>query len=227
LALLAFLTTIIFFKRSNRFISILTILTFIGGFIFSLLFFRSLYHHDYYLINVFIIVVFALLGGVIMLKNHYPDLYKSIYLKVAVFLLVGFFAWSAIRIVHGKFFGQYNHGHRTWYHGYVGLEEINRDLGIKFEDLVISLPDNSINITLHLMRQPGWTAYGFYGIYDADRMDFLIGKGAKYLFISDRSLYKKEEYAYLKPYIKKKIGSHENVDIYDLRHLSKEPISSE
>lgn len=218
--LAVFITTLIFFKKTNRFITVLSILTLVGGTAFFFLFFRSLHQHDYYLINVTIVVVFILVNGLLLLKQYAPWLFKFIILKLAVIYVVLLFTNEAVDRVKYKYHSYYNDGHRKLHYGFVDIEDYNRSLGIKQKDLVVSLPDGSMNISLYLMNQPGYTAYGFANLSGKERMDFLIEKGAKYLFISDSGLFTNESYDYLEPYLQNKIGSHENITIFDLRNLN-------
>lgn len=83
-------------------------------------------------------------------------------------------------------------------------------IGIQQEDRVISLPDQSFNITLYSMNQPGWTDYGL----DKNNLKRYIARGAKYLILNDTTL-KREDY--LKPYLLEKVGSYKNIEIFRLR----------
>lgn len=218
IALISFLGTLIFFKKSNRFLTVVTTLSILGSTAFFFLFFRSLFNHDYYLINVFILIVFSLAGGAIMLKNHLPKLYNSVILKILLVILVGFYANECRQRIKIKHDGYHNYHHKTRYSGFVGIEEYNRDtLGIKPQDLVIAMPDPSNNISLYLMDQPGFTEFGISHVKGAERIDYLISRGAEYLFVSHKKVYKEDKYNYLKPYLKYKIGDYKNIDIYDLR----------
>ena len=214
---LLLLTCLALYRKSNKFLTILSVITLIGAAGFFLLFFRSFYHHDYYIINLFILIVFILINGLVLVQKQFPGLYRSIIVKIVIALVVSFFAYKVIGKVHYKLTSNYNNLHRQLYHGYVGLEEINRNLGIRPNDLVISIPDNSINISLYLMNQPGFTEYGFFNKKGSDRIDFFISKGAKYLYISDSTVYNNKSYQYLKPYLVKKIAHYKNIDIYDIR----------
>ncbi len=69
IALLSFIASIVFFKKTNRFVTIVFILSVIGGAIFFFLFFGSLVRCDYYLINVFIVMVIALFNLFYLLKG--------------------------------------------------------------------------------------------------------------------------------------------------------------
>ena len=216
-ALIVIIITLIFFKKTNRFLILFIILNLLGSTIFFFMFFRSLYAHDYYLINVFIVVVLILFNGLMLLKHYYPNLYSSKILKIFIVLILAYYAYEARVRVDSKFNGCYNNLHIKYYNGYVGLEKINRENGINKMDLVISIPDNSINISLYLMNQPGFTDYGFINKKGKKRIEFFISKGAKYLFVNDTTIYNKQEYQFLKHFTKNKLLRHKNIDIYDLR----------
>jgi hypothetical protein len=63
------------------------------------------------------------------------------------------------------------------------------------------------------MDQKGWTDFGLVNLSPAEKIKDRILCGARYLIINNPELYKEE---YLKPFIKNKIGSYKNIDIYDL-----------
>lgn len=94
------------------------------------------------------------------------------------------------------------------------IETYNRTLGIKRDDRVISIPDVTINGSLYLMDQKGWTTYG--GNWEKE--DFYINRivrGAKYLFVSDSSLLNKD---YLVPFTQNKIGCYQGISIFQLKN---------
>ncbi|MFO7790822.1 MAG: glycosyltransferase family 39 protein [Bacteroidales bacterium] len=222
IALLSFLSSVIFFKKTNKYFTTVFILSVIGGASFFFLFFRSLFPCDYYLINVFIVILFALVNMFYLIKNYLPKAYKSPILKIAFALLIAFYAYECRKIVHDKHKGYYNITHKDRYSGFIGMEEYNREeLGIEFSDLVISIPDPSIDITLYLMNQPGWSEFDLEAYQGAERIDYFISKGAKYLFISDPNIYNNEDYRYLIPYMNNKIGQYKNVAVYDLQNQDK------
>jgi hypothetical protein len=125
-----FLISIGLFKRSNKFLTVLNILTLIGGAGYFMLFFRSFYQHDYYMLNVFILIVFILVNALIFLKRYYPKVFKSYILKIFIAAAAVFFAIEANRIVDHKANSFYNDLHRKWFSGYVGMEDYNRSIGI-------------------------------------------------------------------------------------------------
>jgi len=214
---LAFCTSLVLFMKSNKFLTILSTITLIGGVGFFILFFRSFYGHDYYMINIFILIVFVLVNTLLLFKTYHPQYFSNIFVKALSAAIVIFFVYQAVGIVDFKLNGYYNDQHRQRYAAYDGLEEVNRELGILPMDKVISMPDVSINISLYLMNQPGYTEFGHNGKQGTERIEFFISNGASYLFICDSNLYHNESYQYLQPYLSNKIGSHKNIDIYDIR----------
>ena len=103
------------------------------------------------------------------------------------------------------------------------IEEFNRNLGIKKEDLVAYIPDQGFATSLYLMNQKGWTS-GF-GIEnnpivkpEEKLKEKIEDKELLYLFIGD-SAYLDEEY--LQPFLRNPIGNYKGVNIYSLKETSR------
>jgi len=90
-----------------------------------------------------------------------------------------------------------------------------RSLGIKRNDLVISIPDHSINNSLILMDQKGFTDYGYVPTKGKpkERIEEFKAIGAKYLIVNDEKAVEDSEFL---PYLENKIGEYKNVQIYRL-----------
>ena len=109
----------------------------------------------------------------------------------------------------------------NWFHWQynekgVALESIKpylRSIGIKKEDLVVSLPDQSPNISLFFMDQKGFTNLDYYDKSFGEKTSIYKSLGAKYLIISDPSLLQDST---LIPLLSNKIGEYKNVGIYKL-----------
>jgi hypothetical protein len=84
-------------------------------------------------------------------------------------------------------------------------------LGIGKDDKVICLPDNTINISLYMMKRKGWTNYNV--AMGPVKIQDKIGHGAKYLIIYKDEVYDDE---HIRQFITHKIGEFKNVDIYKL-----------
>lgn len=212
LFVLMFALTLIFFKKTNKTLLLLTLFIAFGLVAFMVLFFQAL-GHDYYMTNMLILAPFIMLTFFHTLKSVNPKVYYS-----AIFRLL-----FIVFLVHNVNFAQRRMADRYDPQGWQNanytkkikvFEEIApylRSIGIRKEDKVISLSDNSINITLYLMNQKGWTNYGLNA--DSTGIKEKIRMGAKYLIIYDMETYRNQT---LKPFLGRKIGKYKNADIYRL-----------
>ena len=208
------LSVFVFYRRANKFLlSILGLLS-LGMTAFFLLFFQAFESHDYYTINLLILVPFILLNFLILLKKWKMKIFNSLILKILflAFLIHNInFARSRIADRYSK--DQWMNENRTKYT--YALETIApylRSIGINENDRVICLPDHSINISLYLMNQKGWTSYNIQD--NPKEMAKCIDYGAKYLIV-----YEKEGFDPLifSQFIDKKIGQYKNTTIYNLK----------
>jgi hypothetical protein len=229
--LICFASTLLFYRRVNKFLLTINIFMAIGVILFLILWYDVLDIHDYYLINLLIFAVITFFNFFILFRNL--NLLRS---KIFIGLFIIFLTYNVFYTAASNSIKYFSPSQNTvyswvlkkewidemrwllWYNkthfkAYETIEPYNRSLGIKRTDLVISIPDQSINVTLYLMDQKGFTDYG-YGPPGEEKIKRFIQMGAKYLFINDKELYNKD---YIKPFIKNKIGKYQNVDIYDLR----------
>jgi len=211
--LFMFILVVLFYKKTDKKLFFLTILTSIGFLLTVLLFFRVLDSHDYYVIDLFILVPFITLSFLTLLKNKFNKVYTSVLFRIILVVFLFYNVDFARRRIHDR----YDPGgwQNELYVKYVGtFEEIKpyiRSLGIKENDRVWSMSDNSINISLYLMNQKGWTNY-WVGT-DSNTINKIKKLGAKYLFIYNKEIYSNKD---IQPYIQHKIGEYKNVDIYKL-----------
>jgi hypothetical protein len=208
-----FLSVLVFFKRIEKLVLILTVLISIGLLLFALLFFQALKDHDYYTVNLFVLVPFIILSFLLLLRQKFNAIYASILFRI---ILIAF-------LIHNVDFArrrmESRYGSKGWQNeNYIenvqSFEKIRpylRSIGINRDDKVISLSDNSINISLYFMNQKGWTNYGIEG--DSEKITDKIKLGAKYLFIYNKEVYEDQ---YIMPFIRNKIGEFNNIDIYAL-----------
>lgn len=198
-----------FYKAINKTILFLTLIISFGFLAFILLFFQALKDHDYYTINLFIQVPVILLSFLLMLKNKFKVIYTSVFLKIiliAFLIYNGDFARRRVKFRYKSYEWENNYYTKNL-QAFEDIIPFMRLIGIKKEDRVLSLSDNSINISLYKMNQKGWTNFGILG--DSVQIKEKIRLGAKYLFI-----YNKEQN--IEPFIKAKIGQFKNIEIYEL-----------
>ena len=205
----ALLFSIVFAKKANRFVFLTTLVLLVGVIIYAVLWFPTFKDHDYYTINLYILLVFILINFVIVLKNRFPKAFNSLILK----LIFGGFLLFNVNHARLEMYGRYN-GWWTEYPEYKDYHEISpylRSIGIQPMDTVVCLPDMT-HFTLYLMNQRGWT--GCLG-YNSDSAGIAqsISKGADYLILHGEETLNRE---YLQSFLKYQIGEFNSVKIYNL-----------
>ncbi len=216
LFVLMFLSLLIFYKRVNRVYFLLTLITWAGMVCFLILFFQPLKDHDYYTINLFILIPIIIFSFLSVLKDHVPALFRSVWFKVVLI------AWLVINIsfastsIHTRY-SRNSWQDKTYFEYLQPFEEIGPtldSLGIRKDEKVLSLSDNSINITLYQMNRKGWTNFGINS--DSARIRDRINRGARYMLIyKDETLGKPG----IKPYLGNKIGQYKNIKIFSLDNI--------
>jgi hypothetical protein len=200
--------------------------------LYVLLWFSNLDVHEYYLIELLLLIP-ALVAGI----TRYLQLNFSKNIpKISMQLLGGFFILVSIlysaaktRIKHDKkvffltefFLSAEEIGYYQWYHWnyetkYKAFETIApylRRIGISKNDLVISLPDPSPNCSLSMMDQKGFS-YLYSGPDSIlENIASYKQKGAKYLLMADLTEFKNVDFGGI---LDNKIGQFQNISIYKL-----------
>jgi len=188
--------------------------------------------HDYYLINTLICMPLLSLTFV----KSFPEIAHKRAIKLGAFLLLLLSTWHAalanrlqfnfssktaalaLTMTEWEKGNHYYHYHLFLDH-YQALEEIGPHLeekfGIQKNDLIVSLPDPSPNITLFLLRRRGFTNfwYGNFPSY-AERLAHFRQLGAKYLILNDTTLLNEEG---IRSHIDSILGRYRNAVIAKLR----------
>ncbi|WP_162144151.1 ArnT family glycosyltransferase [Sporocytophaga myxococcoides] len=201
------LVVLYFYKRVNKYLLLALVFSILAQFIYVILFFQVFYHHDYYLINIFIVPVLTIIAIIQVFESF--ELSKSIkYVAVAgCTLFICFTLKHSNFIIHSRYFGFLKEGINP---AVQTITPYLRSIGIAQDDLVISIPDPSINVSLYLMNQKGWTcAYGG----SAEKVKARVNSGAKYLIVHDTIIAHPEWY---QDYMKQKIGEYQGVKIYKI-----------
>lgn len=79
---------------------------------------------------------------------------------------------------------------------------------------IISIPDETPNMTLYLMGYKGWSDIGHSPERNEEDFQKYLEYGAKYLIVNDTTIFKERKY--FQKYTKKLFGHHKNVFIYML-----------
>ena len=225
---------ILWINKGSKYLLIIFI-AFIGVMLYVFLWFKAFDVHDYYLINLLIIIPLILLGFLYELKKRTLIIFSNLFFKLIALTGLLILMYQTTMLNRIKFnvndpVLSYDisipekdkelYAYKQW--GYANtkkaLETITpylRSLGIKRNDLVISIPDNSINISLVLMDQKGFTDYGYVPTKGKpkERIAEFKSIGAKYLIVNDDKAVENKEFL---PYLEKKIGEYKNVQIYEL-----------
>ncbi|MGF7138910.1 ArnT family glycosyltransferase [Roseimarinus sediminis] len=212
------------------------IITLLGVFIYIILWFKAFDVHDYYLTNLLIIVPLALSVILLTLKERFPFAYKHLITKLIATACLLLLIWQTSMINRIKYdpndrwltanyfmdtkeveLWKYKHHHyQNYISAYESITPYLRELGISRNDLVYSTPDATINHTLYLMDQKGFSDFG-YSTFSAKeninkRIDLFIEMNAKYLIVNDPKILSRIESRFLE----KKIGQYKNIEIYQL-----------
>ena len=157
--------------------------------LFILLQFWTFRDHDYYLINLYILVIMIIASAFSGLMNRFPRLTDSYAVKVAFALFL------LMNIVYAR--QEHAERYTGWMNensGFLEFREIRDKLpefGIHPDDTVICLPGTS-QLALYLVDMKGWTAYidarynkggAIYYNRDSTGIRESIDRGAKYLFV--------------------------------------------
>jgi len=237
--LLAFILNLFHFKSCNRILILLNIATFLGVVAYMLFFYKAFDVHDYYLTDLLLFVPVTLLTFSERVVRTRKQLVSQWYFYLATILFVLFLSYYAalkIRLrynIHQHFRGLhrllpkeeidvynwYHWHYATYYKAYESAEPWLRNQGIRRTDRIISIPDQSINITLYLMDQKGFTDFGRRRNPPqslGNWVEHCRGLGAQYLVVNDKELLKDTT---LVPYCQQKISEYNNLILFDLRNL--------
>ena len=228
-----FIWLIINFRKSDRFLTLLTCITLAGVIFYMLIFFQGFTVHDYYLTNLLIMIPLIVITFLHYLKSNrisifYSKAFRGLAIAGLILLIYNAMVLQRAKYDMGDTFVKHtilldDHQksfwrslHNEYDERYEALSTITpylRELGIERKDHVISVPDKSPNITLYLMDQKGCTEYGLFNPDGSDRIGDYFETGTRYLIVNDPGYLNKE---FLRPYIDNKIGQYKNVNIFKL-----------
>jgi len=200
-------------KRNNRFLYYLNLVLAIGVISYLSLFFQVVVGHDYYWINLYILLLTTIVSFGHFIKKNLPKVFP--WASIAFIVLLVFNVLYCDKRIHLRYHGSNMNYYNEFMKDFSSIKDFNNEHGISRDDRIISLPDYTINGSLYLMDRKGWTSYGA----DHEKESFYtdrIARGAKYLFISDSTMLEQD---YIAPFIQRKIGNHKSIHVYDLRNI--------
>lgn len=196
-------------KNRISWISFFLVSSLLGFIIFFLLFFQQFRYHDYYMINLVIMVPMVF---IIFFKSVENPIIQPTMIKILRLLFI--FLILRNTVVAANFNKRrYMNPENSRYEneGYFTLEKKLDSLGVEKDAFVISVPDDSPNVTLYLMNRSGWTNSHFP--LKPENIEDFKARGAEYLIIGEGQLLLEND---LRPYFKNKIGEHKSIHIFKL-----------
>ena len=172
---------------------------------------KQFVYHDYYILTMLTAVFFNLLLFAELATTYI--LKKRIYVVASLIVLIFFTNYSMI-VCKKNFTDRYKK--TSWLYGnilydkYFDLENYLRQLGLKKSDMVLSVTDESSNISLYLMNQNGIMIH--HG--NNKQLNYWMKRNIKYAVIND-STYMNSPI--LKPHLQKLLGQKNGIFIYELK----------
>jgi len=216
LFILMFLINIVFYRKASKTLSFMMMLMGMGMLGFVLMFYQALRHHDYYTINLYILFPVIWTGFFLFLKVRFNRVFTSIFLKIA---LLAFLVWNimfASLSMKARYHpeGWENENYIVYVQNFRTIGAYLNSIGVAPDDKVLSISDNSPNISLYLMNRKGWTNFGINE--DSAKIQAKIQMGASYLFVYRPQIYERKDLAV---FFSKPLGSYKNIDVFSLEGL--------
>jgi len=201
-----------YYRKIPRSVLLLLVLSSLGALIFFILFFKAFNEHDYYTIDLFILVPILSLAFFGFAIKKWPNSLNSWGVRIVLIILIVHNADFAQRRMEWRYSGWMDQSHSRYTYKFEDVEKILRKNEIKRDDLVISMPDPSLNNSLYAMDQKGWSGFKEL-LMDSVKIKEKIEIGASVLIITDTLA----NDPHIVPFTKKLIAEHEGLLIYDLR----------
>jgi hypothetical protein len=143
--------------------------------------------HDYYQMNNLIVFILIMINFILFLKDNLPTIYKSWITKsvFAVFLL--FLVYTCNNFIEKKYYSGWfmDHALENYNNRYGEITPYLRSLGIDRYDKVYCTYDPSINISLYLMDQKGFTDFYRRDMTFSKKVEYFRQNGLKYVILGD------------------------------------------
>lgn len=204
-----FVLNLVLIKKANKLLLFATIMLFVGTIIYVILWFQTFSEHDYYTINLYILLILNVIAFSYVFHQHYSVGFNSKYVKILFFLFFIFNVVHAQKQMHTRYYGWWTE-HQD-YKDYDTVSPYLRTLGIQPLDTVICLPDVS-HFTLYLMNQRGWTECMGRN-RDSAGIATSIEYGAKYLIVNGNEIISRN---YIRSFLSHPLGQYGNIRIFKL-----------
>ncbi len=205
------LLSLVFIKKTNKFLVSLTLLLLLGGISYVLLFFEQFKSHDYYFLILIPVIIFLFINSLKTLQLRFPIFFSKIYITMALVILTILSLNYAKLNMHRR----YNHENGKFQsanNNFYTITSYLPSIGILEKDIVISIGDITTNASLYFMKHSGWTLYYIEDIKETTINNY-IERGAKYIVISDRKYLALNS---MQKFLHTKIGDYKGILFYKL-----------
>jgi hypothetical protein len=149
------------------------------------------------MINIYVVPILVLIGFIQVWESFKVP--KFINISALIFLSAFLFITlkHSKHIIHNRYYGFLKEGINPH------LQTITpylRSIGINRDDIIISVPDNSPNMSLYLMN--------------SSNIPYFINQGAKYLIVNESIFVHSDWY---EPYMKNLIAEYHGIKIYEIK----------
>ena len=226
-----FLFNLLLYKKLSPLAYLANIIITMGGVFYWILWAPLMGVHDYYYAALLVLLLAILIPFITYLKNHRPKVYTSYITKTLTLFFLAYNFIYCLEVTKLKTKGSgtfteyvlnnddfvskliYTSWHtKSFWHNYEKLSPQLSSMGVKKDDLIISLPDPSFNASLYLLKRKGWT--NFENLNSKEKIQFHIQKSAKYL-ISTQENFKNSKF--LHDLVIELMGSYKDLVIYRLK----------
>ncbi len=199
-------------RSINSFLRTFTLFVLLGSVVYTILWYKAYGDHDYYQLILVIPAVFVVISALSSYNNNtvLKTSKKSQY--AANVVLIGLMIMS---VYHNQYMqlDRYSDTNSSWNNANIyEVEPYLREIGITKDDIVLSVPDGSPNISLVAFGNRGFTSdlFGRNNYTPA----YCKTNGAKYMIITNREYVHDSNYI---DYTTKLIGQYKDIYIFDIR----------
>lgn len=214
---------LLLFRKYHHLLNRLLLFSLIAAIGFTLFFFRSMHAHDYYQIGNLVVLPLIWVNFLDMLRRQKKTVFKSPVLHGVLAILLGALVLVCSENIRGRYhkenYEYWMSSNRVKWFG--DLNPYLRRLGISRSDLVYFTPDPSINISLYLADQKGFTDFYQRPKSQEERIQMMMERGMQTIVIGDWKFIKEPEQ--IRPFLGEKIGEFGTVEIYSVKNASAVP----
>jgi 4-amino-4-deoxy-L-arabinose transferase-like glycosyltransferase len=200
---------ILFIRKSERIILILSLILAMGSICYLLLFFSQFKDHDYYFIALIPAIIFLVINAFIAITNKYPGLINNYIAR----LLISALCILSLNYAREKLIQRFNNSPDLYSSiGYklAGARNYLDSLGISENAKFIIITDQTPNGGLYTINRPGWNLRDTSEASLTTLRNYIL-QGADYILITDK------KYTII-GYLGIKIGEYKGIQIYKLKN---------